>query len=383
VRVWWIGGIVALVACGRGGLVQLDPSLSDGDAPARRPPVEALAAFADATSPSLRGESLAALVREARDVEALAAWALRGLWDPDPLVVLHVADALAARGDGTAPWLAEVVARPSADPVVRAELALRLRALGQPDTLPAGAWRALPAGERVPVALAAAVAGDADARDALLADAGRGAVPDDVGLWLRLGRSGIPGLAEALAAARTSHEEVASPRADAARVLLGDPAARSDWATHAASRDGFSPREALDVVVAANAGERAELLAATRSVNGSVRAAFAVLADGPDGLRRAAGSASAEARRAAVRLAGEAPESDAAALAARLAADPEPAVRAEVARLVARRRLPVPVEAVRAWLDDDRPEVRVAGYAAALALEGPSAPQTLAPPEVP
>lgn len=359
-----------LVACNRVAGIPLDTSLPDGPEPEVLTPTEALQASARARDPVQRGAALAALLRT-DPPEAVAERFQQAAWDPNPWVVTEAIEVLSRRSDvpEAQALLIELALREAADPVVRARLALSLHAEGVVAPLAplAEAWRAADPDERGPLLLVAATLGSAEATAALLEALASGPAIDDPVLAVQLGLRHLPGTREALARAASAAEEGSALPVAAARALLGDPAGAADWRSALAGREPDAAREALDLLMALPPTERPTWLQLGKGARDpAVRAALALLSAPERAVARAAGAPSPFVREVAARRAGELGPEVAAEVAVRLVADEEPDLRVAGALLAARHRVRLPEALLRTLLVDDRPAVRVAGYAAAM-----------------
>lgn len=313
-----------------------------------------LAAAAGDLDPTPRARALRLLV-EHTDEPAGGAWSHRALLDPSPWVQRAGVEGLVARlpeAESRA-RLESYVAREGADPYVRG---LAARSLGPGsqaarDAMSSG-WRAARrAWVRAPLALAAAVLGDAEAVEPLaraLASGELGLEPD---FLPAVGASGLTALIPALVEATEAVEdELVLPLAGA-RLALGDADAEPLFRRALADADVERGLEAIDVLARLEA-DRAEAL-----------------------LRRARQGGAEPVRRYA-ELALAAREGDGGPL-IRASVDPDPELRALAARFAAEaaRRHPddrrVRRDArrvVELGLADELPNVRLAALDAAVAV---------------
>ncbi|MCB9794118.1 MAG: HEAT repeat domain-containing protein [Alphaproteobacteria bacterium] len=198
------------------------------------------------------------------------AWGPRALFDPSPSVQRVAAQALGARlPEPTSVALLEgLVQRAEVDPYVRGAAAFILGQAGHVDALPAlqeqlaaerAHWR------QAPLALGAAVMGDAEAAAALPALIAKGDFPLEIGFFLDCGRSGLAPLAPALIeASERVEEELVLPIA-AALVMLGDRRGEALFREALSAERPEQRMEAVDYLVLLEGETAIELLEKARS----------------------------------------------------------------------------------------------------------------------
>lgn len=332
-----------------------DPTLpeEEPELPAEVRPLDVLVDAASDLDPTPRARALRLLVEHAEDPGG-GEWAARALLDPSPWVQRAGVEGLVARlpEPESAARLEGYVARQGADPYVRGLAARHLGTATARDAM-ARAWRAARRSwERAPLALAAAVLGDAEAVEPL----GRALASGELGLETSfvaaVGASGLTALLPALAAAGEAVEdELVLPLAGA-RLALGDPDAEPIFRRALADADVERGLEAVDVLAALDHEAAVGLLRRARQAGSEPVRRYAELVSaaregevGPIG--RAATDADPELRGLAMRFAAEAVR------------------RAPADRRVAREARRV----VELGLADELPTVRLAALDAATVVD--------------
>ncbi len=304
-RLWLLGACVAAL----GACPHPTPDLVDPSLPEQLEPVEAKtpeAVLEDAAGqldPSARAKALALLIEQLGP-----AWDARGLGDPSPWVQRAAVSALIARGDAPAQEaLARFVGDPSRDRIVRSLAAVWLP--GEPAAAAiGGAWReAVQPWDRAPLALAALVNGDQEARAGLDAALQTGELPLDVELILEIGHTGDTELLPALAIAQTQVEPELRLAIAAARLLLGDATAEQPFRKALAAPNVEARLEALDTLSDVDRPATVSLLSRARAEGPELVTWYAELSlaarsgTDPDLFLRAARDADREVRQLAVR----------------------------------------------------------------------------------
>ena len=212
--------LLALAGCPKQGTTSLDPQLPEEATPVeRQEPRALLEGFAASEEVSLRGRSLGFLI------QADPSLGPRGLFDPDGWVQRQAAEALLTHGPSQV--LGDYVARESADPYVRGQVALAL-----PDPPIVAAFEAESDPWRTPpLAYAALAHGHAPALEPLVRSIARGELELDEGFVRSLGRCRTlhdvpPGACDSLLDALRDGEEWVEEELHlaygVARMLLGD-----------------------------------------------------------------------------------------------------------------------------------------------------------------
>lgn len=374
---------VALAGCVRSGATTaaVDDLPDRAVALATDDPAEVLASFASHPQPGLRSDAVRWQVWAGLDTPP---------YDPNPWVQRAWVEGLVRRGEPVAePVLVQLAATPDVDPWVRCLAALvkpgpEMRVALESYTSEALAWR------RVPLALGAWVAGDADAETALAGALSSGVLDWNVDLLIALGHHGTERLEPAFAQAIANAEpELQLPLAAMRLAAAPDPApaALVRPFTQALNTDDVEARlEVVDLLIRVHTPASTQLLEQAAASGPALVTAYAELAGLDRGtqrlgvLERAVGAEDPEVRELAMRFAVpgagralyEAPlplEDKRAKVAGGVVraglADPDPRVRREALRSAARLDLDVRSLAGALARDAD-PRVRIAaaGYLA-------------------
>lgn len=253
-----------LFACAHRG----DPQLA---APAaaqvqsEQDPVQVLEQAALSEKVSVRMAALSALI-ELSPEPAGGAWGPAALADDNPYVQRAAVDAMAGRIEHDPHALEHLRAfcyRSDVDPYVRGHAGVVLALEG--DTLTQDTFSAAAAEEsahwkRVPLALPAAMMGDAQALSTLQADLQRGDLPMELTLFQDIGRSGLPELAPALVAGLPLMEEELIIPAAAALLELGDKQGESLLKDALGDSDLVRRLEVIDALAKVNTPQANTLL---------------------------------------------------------------------------------------------------------------------------
>ncbi len=335
--------LVALVACRHRAPDSFGVDLPEAeDARETAAPADILTEAANGDDPGLRARAIRDLV--ATDpVPAGGAWGARGLYDPDGWVERAAVGALAQRLDEpeTVNLLVGWLSWADGDPHARASAGLQLVDAGVGRDAVVAAWRAEAGWRAVPLALAAAVAGDADALASLATALRTGLIPLEPDFLRELGERPLPGLADAARAGADRVEEPIRLTYAGTRLALGDTSADGEL-RRALDDTESAALEALDAVAMVPGPLADNVIRRARTTGPDLVRGYADLLDvartgvGSDAFARAAASDDRELRAMAVRLLPAAAQASAAgrrgrwidrALAAALA-DPDPTVRA-------------------------------------------------------
>ncbi len=251
------------------------------DEPAPDSPRGVLAQGSEALDVSVRQQALGQLVRHSAD-PAGGSWAARALYDPSIYVQRRAIEALGGRLEepAAADLLLEVVGRDGVEPYTRGLAGRLLAAHGDHRALPP-LQTALAAAEedwqRAPLALAAAMLGDADALSQLQQSLRRGEFPLEVDFFLALGTCGLGGLAEPLAAgARRLEEDLVLPAA-AALLQLGSDAGPALFRATLSGGDLELQLQALDFLAPVAGPEADDLIQKARLTGGTTVSTYAGL----------------------------------------------------------------------------------------------------------
>lgn len=346
----------------------LDDSLSDGAPVEVLPAWDALDRFAADPDPSVRARALGSAVAYAPAAQ-VPRWIMQGSYDPDAWVQGAVVEAMMLR-DGE-PEVHELllgfVARGSADPYLRAVVAVRLGSATPMSVR--GAWGRQPLWRATPLALASWVAGDQPALDVLLAGLREGELRAEPAFLASLVLAEPPGAVEALAAGAARGEEMAPPLL-LAGMLLGDADARVAWQHALADDPAWVGQQALEVALHLPAERRVTVADAVAKAGDRGVREVADLLRRPNakGMVRAAGDDDPWVRGMVGALAREIPAEEAAPVAAILIGDATALVRAEGARLVGHHRIRSLGDGVEALAADEAALVRAAAAGALAAL---------------
>ncbi len=271
-----------LAACGSARGLAPEVALPDGDAIVVADPSTQLEEAAGDPSPSIRALALRYKVATAPP-EQLTRWAMQGGYDPDVYVQRAVIDALVRRLSEPAVrgQLTDYIGRASADPYARGFAARSLLAAGDADAASGllGAWRDQSPFRSAPLALAAALLGEDDARSALHMVLATGELRDDDEFFVALGLSGEADLEAPAEAGRAVAEEELATRLDFALALMGNSTGEAGWRAALKDPDPRVGQDALELVLALPADLRASWGARARvAKDKGVKQAAAVIA---------------------------------------------------------------------------------------------------------
>jgi len=236
--------------------------------PATGPAPEALAATSEDTSAeplpvlvdaagsldvSARGRALDLLIRY-EPAPGGGQWGARALYDPHSYVQGLAVDALADRLDEpeSAELLAELVRRDDVEPYVRGAAAFALAQTGRTDLIDAlkSASKGLTYWQRVPLSLAAARMGDAEALADLQRSLALGELPLELGFFEDVGASGLTELGPALIEASSRVEEELVLPIGLALMQLGNTRGESLFRTALSDPNPEVRMEAMDYLAA-------------------------------------------------------------------------------------------------------------------------------------
>ena len=254
--------LVFLLACAHSG----DPGLPPHAAAEERSlqdPVAVLQQAARSDKVSVRLPALSALI-ELSPEPAGGHYGAMGLADANPYVQRASVDALAARLPEAASLehLRAFCYRSDVDPFVRGHAGVHLALAGeqlsehftQAMTKEPAHWK------RVPMALPAAMMGDAQALETLLQDLRRGDLPMELTLFQDIGRSGLTVLAPALLEGLPMLEEDLTIPVAAALLELGDSKGESLLKDALRDADLVRRLEAVDALAKVHTPQASALL---------------------------------------------------------------------------------------------------------------------------
>jgi HEAT repeat protein len=229
------------------------------------PPVAqgVLDAGASSLDVSLRLRALELLCLHA-PAEQLEAYAQRGLYDPSAYIRRGVVNALARRLPDPAAQalLVSLLEREDVDAYTRGRAGFLLAQAGVSEALEpmAAAWRAADsAWERAPLALAALMAGDDEASEALAEALKDGSMPLETEFFVAIGQTGRTELVPALIEARELLEEELLLPVGVALLELGEAEGEAVFRATFADGDVLSQLEAIDYLAMLD-GPRAQAL---------------------------------------------------------------------------------------------------------------------------
>ncbi|MCP4809629.1 MAG: hypothetical protein GY913_28175 [Proteobacteria bacterium] len=241
-------------------------------------PAATLEAAASELDVSVRARALGLLITTSETVEV---WGPRAVYDPSEWVQRAGVDALAVHPDPAAAELvASLASRSDASPYVRSHAAVELIATGR--TAPDLGWKDTSAHwHRAPLALPAAIQGDAEALKVLREDLAQGDFPLEIEFYLDLGGSGLD-VADALEASRARVEEELELPIAAAQIGLGDKRGEAHVKKALNSDDIERRLEAVDYLAELDGEVAGDLLKKAAVGNGVVQdwAELALIARG-------------------------------------------------------------------------------------------------------
>lgn len=216
--------LLILLACAHRGQAELPPPAAAQEQ-SIQDPVVVLQQGAVSEKVIVRLAALSALI-ELSPEPAGGVYGAMGLGDSNPYVQRAAVDALAARLPEAASLehLRAFCYRSDVDPYVRGHAGVHLALAGEeiPEHFSQAMGREKAHWKRIPLALPAAMMGDAQALEVLQADLRRGDLPMELTLFADIGRSGLTVLAPALLEGLPLMEEDLSIPVAAALLELGD-----------------------------------------------------------------------------------------------------------------------------------------------------------------
>lgn len=359
----------------------IDPTLPERpESIPEQAPLEVLESGAAALDPALRARALELLISEVGP-----GWSARALGDPSPWVQRAAVRALIHRDDPEShSQLERFTGQPDRDLIVRSLAAVWMPSPGIARSI-AGAWRREPEPwRRVPLALAALVNGEPDARDGLTEALQTGELPLEIELILELGHTGDTALLPSLEIAQGRVEEEIELAIAAARLLLGDAAAEQPFRRAVSGSDVERRLEALDYLVEIERPAATALLRRARSEGPELVSWYVDLAlaarsgTDPELFSRAARDPDREVRQLAVRFsrlaaAGGTSNKKVAKAVRRgileALTDPDTAVRIEAVRAARGLALLEAQPAVAALLADSSQQLRIEAAGTLLSLQ--------------
>lgn len=244
-------------------------------------PAATLEAAAADLDVSVRARALGLLIQASETTEV---WGARAIYDPSEWVQRAGIDALIGHPDpGAVELIAGLTERTDASPYVRSHAAVSLVVSGR-DVPDLGWADRSKHWHRAPLALSAALQGDAAALSALQTDLAQGDFPLEIEFYLDLGQSGLD-VADALEASRARVEEELELPIAAAQLGLGDKRGEGHFKEALDSDDIERRLEAVDYLSELDGDAAGDLLKKAAVGNGIVQdwATLALVARGDRG----------------------------------------------------------------------------------------------------